>query len=131
MESLRANGGWGGPPKLFLSSFFLSFFFLSFRTGDGLGFIRFCSWDVSEGGPALGSGGLGGGLGGLSGFFASRTHEHGHQSCLCGHRSDPGTGGVALVLGCPTHRGHLATTGLRGARGMGKSNLQWGVALAA
>ena len=30
MESLCANGGWGGPPKLFLSSsFFLSFFFLS------------------------------------------------------------------------------------------------------
>ena len=27
------------------------FFFLSFRTGDGLGFIRFCSWDVSEGDP--------------------------------------------------------------------------------
>ena len=38
-------------------------FFLSFWTGDGLGFIRFCSWDVSEGGGALGSGGLGGGLG--------------------------------------------------------------------
>ena len=32
------------------------------RTGDGLGFVRFCSWDVFEGGPALGSGGLGGGL---------------------------------------------------------------------
>ena len=46
----------------------ISFFFLlSFQTGDGLGFIRFCSWDVSEGGPALGSGGLGGGLGGLGG----------------------------------------------------------------
>ena len=70
MESLCANGGWGGPHKLFLSSsfFLLSFFLLSsFRTGDGLGFIRFCSWDVCEGGPALGSGGLGGGLGGLGG----------------------------------------------------------------
>ena len=39
----------GGPPKLFLSS--SSFFLSPFRTGDGLGFVRFCSWDVSEGGP--------------------------------------------------------------------------------
>ena len=29
IESLCANGGWGGPPKLFLSFFFLSSFFLS------------------------------------------------------------------------------------------------------
>ena len=41
MESLCANGGWGGPPKLFLSFFLSSFFFLlSFRTGDIYTLIR-------------------------------------------------------------------------------------------
>ena len=47
---MRVVGGVG-----VTTGFFLSSFFLSFRTGDGLGFIRFCSWDVSEGGPAVGS----------------------------------------------------------------------------
>ena len=38
--------------SFFLSSFFLSLFFLfSFWTGDGIGYIMFCSWDVSERGP--------------------------------------------------------------------------------
>ena len=44
-----------------------NYFFLlssSFRTGDGLGFIRFCSWDSLRGEPRAG---LGGGLGGLNG----------------------------------------------------------------
>ena len=51
--------GWASQPI-----FFFSFLLLSFRTGDGIGYVRFCSWDVPELGPALGSNGLGGGLGG-------------------------------------------------------------------
>ena len=61
MDPLCASGGWGERHNLFLSSFFL---LLSFRTGDGIGYVRFCSWDVPELEPALGSNGLGGGLGG-------------------------------------------------------------------
>ena len=74
----------GGPPKLFLSSsFFLSFFFL--LSGQVMvlvssGFVHGMS---PRGGPALGSGGLGGGLGGLggglgglSGFFGGEHTQH-------------------------------------------------------
>ena len=75
IESLCANGGWGGPPKLFLS-FFLSFFLLSGQVMVlvSSGFVHGMS---PRGGPALGSGGLGGGLGGLGGVCAgTRTHTH-------------------------------------------------------
>ena len=56
----------GGPPKLFLSSFFLLSFFLSGQVMVlvSSGFVHGMS---PRGGPALGSGGLGGGLGGLGG----------------------------------------------------------------
>ena len=53
MDSLFASCRRGGPRKPFLTFFLSSFFVssLSFSTSDGIGCVRFCSWDVPEGIP--------------------------------------------------------------------------------
>ena len=59
MVSLRASGGWGGRYNWFLSFFLLLSGQVMVLVSSG--FVHGMS---PRGGPALGSGGLGGGLGG-------------------------------------------------------------------